>query len=106
MNYTKKEEIITKLKELKLKYEADGFVILGLFGSYSRDEQNDNSDIDILIDTKKEFLDKYCGFRAFVRFDEIKNEMKTIFHKEIDFVDRQGLLQRGNDYILKKAIYV
>ncbi len=101
-----KEEILSKLKELKPKYEADGFVILGLFGSYSRDEQNDGSDIDILIDTKKEFLDRYCGFRAFSRFDDIKNEMKKIFHREIDFVDRQGLLQRGNDYILKKAIYV
>lgn len=101
-----KEEILVKLKELKPQYEVDGFVILGLFGSYSRGEQNDTSDIDILIDTRKEFLDKYIGFKAFAKFDDIKNEMKKIFHREIDFVDRQGLLQRGNDYILKKAIYV
>jgi hypothetical protein len=101
-----KEFILSKLRELKPKYEAEGFVILGLFGSYSRDEQTEGSDIDILIDTKKEFLDRYVGFRAFSKFDEIKNEMRSIFHREIDFVDRQGLLQRGNDYILSKAIYV
>ena len=54
----RKEEILQKLKELKPKYEAEGFEILGLFGSYARDEATEGSDIDILIDTKKEFLDK------------------------------------------------
>jgi len=102
----RKEEILQKLKELKPKYEAEGFEILGLFGSYARDEATEGSDIDILIDTKKEFLDKYQGFRAFAKFDDIKEELKSEFHKEIDFADRQGLLQRGNEYIINKTIYV
>jgi uncharacterized protein len=101
-----KEEIIYTLKELKPKYELEGLAILGLFGSYARDEQSENSDIDILIETRSDFLDKYRGFRAFSKLDDIKNELKNIFNKEIDFTDRQGLLQRGNDYILTKAIYV
>ena len=42
----KKEDILTKLKELKQIYAQEGFVIYGLFGSYARDEQNQNSDID------------------------------------------------------------
>ena len=33
-----KNEILQKLKELKPKYEEEGFLILGLFGSYARDE--------------------------------------------------------------------
>ncbi len=101
-----KENILQTLKELKPKYEAEGFEILGLFGSYARDEATESSDINILIETKKEFLDKYRGFRAFAKFDDIKEELKAVLHKEIDFVDRQGLLQRGNDYIINKAIYV
>lgn len=101
-----KNEILQTLKELKPKYEAEGFEILGLFGSYARDEATESSDIDILIDTKKEFLDKYRGFQAFAKFDDIKEELKAVLHKEIDFVDRQGLLQRGNEYIINKAIYV
>ncbi len=101
-----KNEILQTLKELKPKYEAEGFEILGLFGSYARDEATESSDIDILIDTKQEFLDKYRGFHAFAKFDDIKEELKAVLHKEIDFVDRQGLLQRGNEYIINKAIYV
>ncbi len=101
-----KEEILQILKELKPKYEADGFEILGLFGSYARDEATESSDIDILIDTKKEFLDKYRGFQTFAKFDDIKKELKAVLHKEIDFVDRQGLLQLGNEYIINKAVYV
>ena len=101
-----KEEILQILKELKPKYEAEGFEILGLFGSYARGEATESSDVDILIDTKKEFLDKYRGFQAFAKFDDIKEELKAVLHKEIDFVDRQGLLQRGNEYIVNRAIYV
>lgn len=101
-----KENILQTLKELKPKYEAEGFEILGLFGSYARNEAKESSDIDILIETKKEFLEKYRGFHAFAKFEDIKEELKAVLHKEIDFVDRQGLLQRGNNYILTKAIYV
>ena len=44
-----KNEIISKLKELKPLYSKEGFIIQGLFGSYSRDEATENSDIDIAI---------------------------------------------------------
>ena len=101
-----KQEILSTLKSLKPQYEKDGFEILGLFGSYARDMQTENSDIDILINTTNEFLEKYRGFRVFSKLDEIKNEFKQIFHTDIDFVDKQGLLQRNNDYILSKTIYV
>ena len=101
-----KQEILSTLKSLKPQYEKDGFEILGIFGSYSRDMQTENSDIDILINTTNEFVEKYRGFKAFSKLDEIKNEFKQIFHTEIDFVDKQGLLQRNNNYILNKAIYV
>ncbi len=101
-----KENILQTLRELKPKYEAEGFLMLWLFGSYARDEATESSDIDILIDTKKEFLDKYRGFQAFAKFDAIKEELKAVLYKEIDFVDRQRLLQRGNEYIINKAIYV
>lgn len=101
-----KREILSILKTLKPQYEKDGFEILGLFGSYVRDTQTENSDIDILINTTNEFLEKYRGFRAFSRLDEIKSEFKQIFNSDIDFVDKQGLLQRKNYYILNKAIYV
>ncbi len=43
----KKEEILNKLKEIKPLYEKEGLEILGVFGSYAKDTQNEFSDIDI-----------------------------------------------------------
>ena len=42
-----KDDIAQKLKLLKPKYENEGFILLGFFGSYARDEATDQSDIDI-----------------------------------------------------------
>ncbi len=46
-----KSEVIKKLKALKPRLEKEyGLTTLALFGSYSRDEQTTESDIDLLID--------------------------------------------------------
>ncbi|MBN2824216.1 MAG: nucleotidyltransferase domain-containing protein [Campylobacterales bacterium] len=101
-----KNEILNYLKQNKESFIQDGITILGLFGSYARDEAVSNSDIDILIDTNKKFLEKYRGFQAFIKLDEIKEILKQDLNKEIDIVDKQGLIQHNNHYILDKAIYV
>lgn len=97
-----KEEIINKLKELKPTYQKEGLEILGLFGSYAKDEQTKNSDIDIAyrLDYDK-FSQKYVGgFSKLVRIYEIKNELKSIFKKDIDFIPD------SNQKILKDLIHV
>jgi predicted nucleotidyltransferase len=53
-----KESILKKLKELQPEFEKEDVKLLGLFGSYSRDEANEDSDIDILIETTPNFLKK------------------------------------------------
>jgi predicted nucleotidyltransferase len=47
---TTKEYILTSLKSYKPELSRFGIREVGLFGSYLRGEQSDNSDIDILID--------------------------------------------------------
>jgi len=101
-----KNNLLLKLKELKPTFQKSEVRLLGLFGSYSRDEANENSDIDILIETTPEFLTKYQGFKAHLKLDELKELLRETFNKEIDFVDKQGLLQHNNTYILDKALYV
>ena len=101
-----KEKIFTKLKELKQVYEKDGFIILGLFGSYARDEADHSSDIDILykLDTDK-FLSKYSGFKAVNRLLEIKNEIADAFNKDVDIADISTLSKTGKKYILDEVVY-
>lgn len=97
-----KNDIILKLKELKPKYAQEGLILLGLFGSYARDNQNDFSDIDIVykLDYDK-FSQKYKdGFSKILRIDDIKNELQRTFKTKIDFVPD------SNKEILKDIVYV
>lgn len=98
----KKEDILIQLKKLKPIYEKDGIVILGLFGSYAKDTQNEYSDIDIAykLDYEK-FSKKYIGgFAKLLRIDDIKNELQNILKKKIDFIPD------NNKKILEDIIYV
>lgn len=98
----KKEQILNKLKELKPVYAQEGLEILGLFGSYAKDTNTKFSDIDIAykIDYEK-FSKKYIGgFSKVLRIDEIKEELQSIFKKEVDFVPD------SNKKIMKDLIHV
>jgi len=106
MSIPKKDEIIMQLKKLQPDFEKENLKLLGLFGSYARDEAREDSDIDILIETTPEFLKKYKGWDALNKLEEFREFLKSKFNKNIDIVDKQGLLQHNNLYILKKAIYV
>ena len=44
---SQKNEILSKLKELKPTYAQEGLILLGLFGSYAKDTQTKYSDIDV-----------------------------------------------------------
>ena len=101
-----REEILCELKKLQPHYLQEGILLLGLFGSYANKTQNSTSDIDILIETTPKFLNTYKGFKAFSRLDTIKNDLKKIFKKEIDLVDKVGLEQHNNTYILENTLYV
>ena len=75
-----KADIIYKLKQLKpglvRKY---GLTELALFGSYSRDEQKPDSDIDLLIDLKIPNADYFfdCAFALQDSFKDKKVEIVT-----------------------------
>ena len=57
--------ILNKLKDINPSIEKDGIKLLGLFGSYSRNEETPSSDIDILIETTPLLLEKYKGLPIF-----------------------------------------
>ena len=94
-----KEEIISYLKEYKLKHIEDYHLNkLGIFGSIARDEQNEQSDIDIVVEFTKPNLFIQAG---------IMEDLKEEFQTDIDVIALSNhinpkLLQRIN----KDVIYV
>jgi predicted nucleotidyltransferase len=99
-------DLFDEVKKLKAKYEHEGFIILGVFGSYARGDETEGSDIDILYNLNKEFTAAYDGFDAFKRLAEIREELKLALRKDIDIVDESGLDRVAEKYILPEVVYV
>ncbi|NLF83878.1 MAG: nucleotidyltransferase family protein [Candidatus Gastranaerophilales bacterium] len=94
------EKILEKLKELKPYLEKEYSVEeIGVFGSYVRDEQTENSDIDILVGLKQGHcvgVIKFCGLQIF---------LSGIFNKKIDLVSKRGIHPALKKYILSEVKY-
>ena len=94
-----KKEIINYLKTHK-NYFAKKYGIskMALFGSYARDENQDESDIDIAIETK---VSDY-----FLLYD-FKEELENFFHGKVDVVRlRKRMNESLRQRIMKDGIYV
>jgi len=100
-----KESIINYLISVKSKYQAEGFLIKALFGSYSRDEANEKSDVDILVEATPVFADKY-GFVSIQRIHEMQEEISEAIGLPVDLADSTGMGKTGKKFIIDRAIYV
>jgi predicted nucleotidyltransferase len=57
-----KEKILETLRNNKPYFEKElGVIRIGLFGSYARDIQNTDSDVDILVELDEPSWSKLCG---------------------------------------------
>jgi len=100
------KEILHKIKKLKQKYEKDGFIIIGVFGSYARGEFTGESDIDILYELKDEFYKRYPGFKIYPVLDQIEEEMQKELRHRVDLANMNALNEIGNKYILPEVVNV
>ena len=94
-----KTEVITFLKTKKSFLHTNyGVIKIGLFGSYARDEQKNDSDIDIAVELKKENkADNYFGLLHF---------LEDNLSKKIDLGIESSLKSSILKYIKKDIIYV
>jgi len=96
---TSKEIIFKTLQSNRLELKKHGIRNVGLFGSYIRNEQSSESDIDLLIDfePEKENFDNYMA--VYDLFEKIfKNE-------KIEVVTKNGLSPYIGPKILKEVQY-
>ena len=71
---------------------------IGLFGSYVRGEESENSDLDILVE-----LEKPVGFFKFLELEEYLEELLGI---KVDLVTRKALKPTIGRYILDELVTV
>lgn len=91
-------DIENKLKELKPILRQKYFVDrIGYFGSYSRDEQNNESDIDILVS----FI-KPLGWEFFDLQELLEKELNL----KVDLVSEKALKKQLSRIILNSVKYI
>jgi hypothetical protein len=93
-----KNDIINKLRELK-PFLANEFSVkeIGLFGSFFDDEQNKESDIDILV----EFY-KPIGWKFF----SLEKYLEDVLNRKVDLVTKKALKKQLREKILNQTLFL
>lgn len=93
-----RSEILLRLKELKPTLRKDYAVKeIGLFGSFSDNTFNEESDIDIIVE-----FERPIGWKFF----SLELYLESIFNRKIDLVTKNALKEQIKDSILSKVSYV
>jgi len=96
---TTKDFILTTMREHKAQLASFGVNKIGVFGSYARNEQQPQSDIDILIgfDPEKETFDNFMG---------VNDYLENLFAGEkTEVVSVNGLSPYIGRHILEEVNY-
>jgi uncharacterized protein len=94
-----KVDVVSYLKEHYLEFRDKYNVeTLYLFGSYARDEQLVDSDVDLLVDFKKT--------PDLLTFIELEEYLSKSLEKTVDLVPKRKLKAQLRDQILKDAIAI
>jgi predicted nucleotidyltransferase len=91
--------ILSKLRQLVPLLSAQYNVqTLGVFGSYVRQEQRDDSDLDILV--------TFSEIPSLLKFIELENYMSDVFGVKVDLVMKDALKPAIGKQILKEVMLV
>jgi predicted nucleotidyltransferase len=93
------QDCINKLAAFKLSFGKQfGIKKLGIFGSVARQENTEESDIDIVVEVEKPTLSLMY---------ELKEKLKELYHCDVDLVRfRPTLRPLFKSNILNDAVYV
>jgi len=92
------EKILELIQKNHNEIKKYGVKRIGLFGSYLRNQQKRNSDIDILI----EF---YKGKKTFDNYMDLKFFLEDLFHCDVDLVIKESLHIELKSNILRSVQY-
>ncbi|MEI7983888.1 MAG: nucleotidyltransferase family protein [Bacteroidota bacterium] len=93
-----KEQIIKALRDNKIDLFARYHLTsIGIFGSFTREDFRDDSDIDILIN-----YDQPIG----IEFIDLAEELEKMLHRKVDLVSKNGVKPKYFEEIQKDLIYV
>lgn len=95
----KVEEIVQTLENLKLKIKEDYKAeIVGIFGSYVRGEEKENSDLDVLV--------RFLEGATLLDLVGVANFLEEKLSIKVDIVPVDTIREEIREYIMKETIYL
>ena len=93
-----KEDVFTLLRQNGAQLRRFGVRRLSVFGSFARDEPNDESDVDLLVefDPDEKTFDNLLGLADF---------LEELFGRKVDIVTPESLNPHFGHHILSEAEY-
>lgn len=79
--------------EIKAKFEVQR---IGIFGSYAKGLQNEDSDIDVLVEFKNPTLHNFMGLIFY---------LEELFNKKVDLVTEKSLSPYIKDTVEKEVVW-
>jgi len=100
MEMSSKEEIVAYLKNNKrLFYDRFGVTRMGIFGSFTRDEQTRSSDIDIVVEIEKSRKNIHS-------FLQLKRFLEKELARKVDLGFEHSLKPMVREKIIGQIVYV
>ncbi|WP_320040555.1 nucleotidyltransferase family protein [uncultured Desulfobacter sp.] len=94
-----KKDILAFLSSYKDEFKIQyGVTRIGLFGSYARGNESNDSDIDIAVEIE--------SFNKFRSFFGLKRELEKGLGRKVDLGIESSLKPITKKYILKEILYV
>ncbi len=93
-----KSDIVSILRENKSRlFSTFPIRSMGLFGSETKDDFQDDSDIDILID---------FSAPVGIEFIDLADELENLLNRKVDLVSRNGVKPKYLERIKKDLIFI
>ena len=92
------EEILRKIRENREKIRSFGIKRIGVFGSFVRGEEKEESDIDIIVEFEE-------GKKNFNNFINLAFFLEKLFGRKVDLVTLESISPYIKPYIEKEVIY-
>lgn len=91
-----KKNIEMHRKELKSKFKVKE---IGIFGSYVRGDQDETSDVDMLVDYSDEHISLFDVL-------DLKYYLEELLELKVDIVTREALKPAIGKHILNEVVFV
>ena len=94
-----KEQILSLIRTNQDTLKDFGVIKIGLFGSYVRGDQEESSDIDLIVQFEK-------GEKSYFGFYKLSEYLESLFDRKVDLLTDMGISPLIRPKIEKEIIYV